>query len=128
VSRLPQELPAAMAVALYVPEESPSILPRILTRGGRLKATHAVDGEPLVHGRIYVAPPGHPLLVKRENMRVVKGPNENGHAPAEAGTRDLRPPPGMTTAPRSDLLVDDPAQRLLIDVSATDHHGDSLSG
>jgi two-component system chemotaxis response regulator CheB len=82
VSMLPQELPAAMAVALHVPEESTSSLPQILTRGGALRATHAVDREPLLHGRIYVAPPGHHLLVKRHNMRVVKGPNENGHRPA----------------------------------------------
>jgi two-component system chemotaxis response regulator CheB len=47
-----------------------------------LKAEHPKDGEPLRHGLIYVAPPGRHLLVKRGTVRVVNGPNENGHRPA----------------------------------------------
>ena len=82
VRRLPAQLQAAVAVALHVPEESTSVLPTILTREGPLTATHAVDGEPLQHGRIYVAPPGRHLIVKRQTVRVVRGPNENGHRPA----------------------------------------------
>jgi two-component system chemotaxis response regulator CheB len=82
VRELPGDLDAAVAVALHVPEESPSALPAILTRERTLKATHAKDGEPLLHGRIYVAPPGRHLLVKRRTLRVVRGPNENGHRPA----------------------------------------------
>ena len=82
VSGLPADLDAAIAVALHVPEESPSVLPSILSRNGPLKAAHAIDGEPLVHGRIYVAPPGRHLLVKRRIVRAVNGPNENRHRPA----------------------------------------------
>lgn len=82
VSGLPENLNAAVAVALHVPEESPSALPAILSRKGPLKATHAADGEALLHGRIYVAPPGRHLLVKRRTLRTVNGPNENGHRPA----------------------------------------------
>ena len=82
VSGLPEDLNAAVAVALHVPEEAPSALPAILSRKGPLKATHAADGEALMHGRIYVAPPGRHLLVKRRTLRVVNGPNENGHRPA----------------------------------------------
>jgi len=52
VSGLPEDLNAAVAVALHVPEESPSALPAILSRNGPLKATHAADGEALLHGRI----------------------------------------------------------------------------
>jgi two-component system chemotaxis response regulator CheB len=82
VRRLPAQLQAAVAVALHIPEDSTSVLPTILTREGPLKATHAGDGEPLQHGRIYVAPPGRHLIVKRQTVRVVRGPNENGHRPA----------------------------------------------
>jgi two-component system chemotaxis response regulator CheB len=82
VRRFPPRLEAAIAVALHIPEQSPSMLPTILSREGPLKATHAVDGEPLQHGRIYVAPPGRHLIIKRQSVRVVKGPNENGHRPA----------------------------------------------
>ena len=82
VSRLPKDLEAAVAVAVHIPEESPSALPAILTRKGPLRAAHAEDGDPLVHGRIYVAPPGRHLLVKRRALRAVNGPNENRHRPA----------------------------------------------
>src|SRR5690348_10834360 len=58
VSRLPADLEAALAVALHVPEESPSALPAILSRAAPLEACHACDGDPLVHRKIYVAPPG----------------------------------------------------------------------
>jgi len=82
VANFPRDLEAAVAVALHVPEEAPSALPSILTRKGPLPATHACDGEPLEHGKIYVAPPGLHLLVKRRTVRTVNGPNENGHRPA----------------------------------------------
>jgi two-component system, chemotaxis family, protein-glutamate methylesterase/glutaminase len=82
VSGLPEDLSAAVAVALHVPEDSPSALPAILSRQGPLKATHAADGEALLHGRIYIAPPGRHLLVKRRTLRTVNGPNANGHRPA----------------------------------------------
>ena len=82
VKRLPEGLEAALAIAVHVSENSPSALPAILSRNGPLPATHARDGEPLLHGRIYVAPPGRHLLVKRRIVRVVNGPNENRHRPA----------------------------------------------
>jgi two-component system chemotaxis response regulator CheB len=82
VGDLPESLAAAVAVALHVPAEWPSALPAILSRSGPLPAAHAQDGEPLQHGRIYVAPPGRHLLVKRRTVRAVNGPNENGHRPA----------------------------------------------
>ena len=82
VSQLPADLEAAVAVALHTPEHSPSLLPSILERNGQLKASHTEDGEALLHGRIYVAPPGRHLLVKRHTVRAVNGPHENGHRPA----------------------------------------------
>lgn len=82
VSGLPAGLDAAVGVALHVSEESPSVLPAILSRKGPLEAFHPSDGEPLLHGRIYVAPPGRHLLIKRTLVRAVNGPNENGHRPA----------------------------------------------
>jgi two-component system, chemotaxis family, protein-glutamate methylesterase/glutaminase len=82
VNGLPADLDAAVGIALHIPEESPSALPTILSRQGPLETAHAVDGEPLLHGRIYVAPPGRHLLIKRASVRAVNGPNENGHRPA----------------------------------------------
>jgi len=86
VSGLPEDLSAVVAVALHIPEESPGALPSILSREGPLKATHAADREALLHGRIYVAPPGRHLLVKRTTLRTVNGPNENGHRPVPSST------------------------------------------
>jgi two-component system chemotaxis response regulator CheB len=41
-----------------------------------------VDGEPIVPGRIYVAPPGCHLLLNRGEVRLTRGAKENGHRPA----------------------------------------------
>lgn len=82
VSELPEDFPATLFVVLHVPPTGTSILPRILTRGGRLEARHAVDGAAIEPGCIYVAPPDCHLLVDRGGMRVTRGPRENGHRPA----------------------------------------------
>jgi two-component system, chemotaxis family, protein-glutamate methylesterase/glutaminase len=82
VAGLPPDFPAAALVVLHVPRESPSALPAILARSGPLPAASAVDGEPLLPGRIYVAPADHHLLVLDDRIRLSRGPSENGHRPA----------------------------------------------
>lgn len=79
---IPEGLPAAVFVVVHFPENATSVLPRILTRAGPLAAAHAVDGEPIVPGRIYVAPPGFHLLLNADVVRVTRGAKENGHRPA----------------------------------------------
>src|SRR5262249_26521023 len=59
-----------------------SMLPQILTRSGHLAAAPAVDGEQLVPGRVYVAPPDNHMLVRDGALHVSRGPRENGHRPA----------------------------------------------
>lgn len=81
VGALPAGLPAALAVVLHVPATG-SRLPEILDRSGVLRAEHAEDGEPLLAGRIYVAPPDNHLLVRDSHCVVVRGPRENGARPA----------------------------------------------
>jgi two-component system chemotaxis response regulator CheB len=82
VAGLPADLPAAVFVVLHVPAHGTSVLPRILSRAGRLPAAHARDQEPIAPGRIYVAPPDQHLLVEHGRVRVTRGPRENGHRPA----------------------------------------------
>lgn len=82
VRNLPRNLPAAVFVVLHVPPQAPSMLPQILGRAGALTAQHGVDGAPIEHGHVYIAPPDHHLLVERDRMRVVRGPRENRHRPA----------------------------------------------
>lgn len=81
-SALPADLPAALLVVLHMPTNATSVLPEILNRRGSLRASSAVEGEPIEHGRIYVAPPNHHLLAKPGFIRLVHGPRENGHRPA----------------------------------------------
>jgi two-component system chemotaxis response regulator CheB len=64
VGALPADLRAAVFVVLHVPPFAKSRLPEILSRAGPLVAAHAVDGETIEHGRIYVAPPDRHLLVR----------------------------------------------------------------
>ena len=85
LSRLVADLDANLdAPVLVVLHTAPgeSFLPRILARAGPLPAEHAGDGEPLAANRIYVAPPDRHLLVTRDAVRVVRGPQENGVRPA----------------------------------------------
>jgi len=79
---LPADFPAPVLVVLHVPAFSASNLPSILDRVGPLAAGHARDHEPLVAGRIYVAPPDFHLLAEREVVRLVQGPHEHNHRPA----------------------------------------------
>ncbi len=81
-SRLPGDVPASFFVVLHVPERGTSMLPDILSRRGALPAVHPRDGAPIEPGRVYVAPPGFHLLVKRGLVRLVHGPRENGSRPA----------------------------------------------
>jgi len=81
VASLPADLPASVLVVLHVPAFTPSALPSILGRAGRLPAATARHGEPLRHGRIYVARPGHHLLVDDDAVALSRGPTENGHRP-----------------------------------------------
>ena len=82
VSGLPADLPAAVFIVLHVRPDAPSLLPSILGRVGVLPAAHAVDGEPIRTGRIYVAPPGRQMYIDKRRVSVEIGPRENMHRPA----------------------------------------------
>jgi two-component system chemotaxis response regulator CheB len=82
VAGLPADLDAAVLTVLHVPRDGTSALPAILSRSGPLSASHAVDGEPLLPGRVLVAPPDHHLIVTDGRVRLSRGPTENGHRPA----------------------------------------------
>src|SRR5918994_5075794 len=82
VQGLPRDLPAALFVVVHIPPYSVSRLPQILSRSGPLYATHAVDGEPIQPGHIYVAPPDRHLLVRQGRIALSRGPRENHSRPA----------------------------------------------
>jgi two-component system, chemotaxis family, protein-glutamate methylesterase/glutaminase len=82
VRGLPGDLNAAVFVVLHLAAEHKSVLPRILSAEGRLPAKHAVDGEEVHPGHIYVARPDHHMTLSGDRIRVLRGPRENGHRPA----------------------------------------------
>ena len=82
VSELPANLPAAVLIVLHVPSNVPSLLPEILARGANIPVAHATDQELISHGRVYVAPPNHHLIIEKSRTRLVHGPKENLHRPS----------------------------------------------
>lgn len=82
VTTIPADIPAAIFVALHISPHGTSVLPDILTRAGKLRAVHPVDGQAILPGHIYIAPPNHHLLVKSGYMTLTQGPKENGLRPA----------------------------------------------
>ena len=82
VEHIPAEFPAAILVALHLPDGVRSMLPDILHRAGNLPAAHAVNGDRVLPGHIYIAPPGFHLTVQRDRMTVTRGAREHGHRPA----------------------------------------------
>jgi two-component system, chemotaxis family, protein-glutamate methylesterase/glutaminase len=82
IGSIPENFKASIFVVLHLPAASPSALPAILTRAGALKAYHAVDGEQIKPGVIYVAPPDHHILLEGNRVLVKKGPKENNFRPS----------------------------------------------
>ena len=82
VTALPADLPAAVFIVLHIPSAPPSLLPSILARDSALPVAHATNGEPIMRGRIYVAPPDKHLLIEGSRIKTVHGPKENLHRPS----------------------------------------------
>lgn len=85
LQRLVQGLPADLAAPVVVVQHigmHPSRLPVLLERAGRLKASHAADGDTLRPGHLHVAPPDHHVLIDGPLLRVTNGPKEHFTRPA----------------------------------------------
>jgi two-component system, chemotaxis family, protein-glutamate methylesterase/glutaminase len=82
VGALPEDFSAAILLVLHIPPTGTSVLPRILSRAGRLPARHPRDGERLTSGVIYVAPPDRHLVIEDGRVWLSAGPRESGHRPS----------------------------------------------
>lgn len=82
IPRLPQDFPGAIFIVQHIPAHPPSVLPKLLNARGPERCVHATHGEPIVPGRVYIAPPDMHLTLADGIVRVVRGPRENGHRPA----------------------------------------------
>jgi two-component system, chemotaxis family, protein-glutamate methylesterase/glutaminase len=82
IGSLPADLPASVFVVLHSSPQGPDLLPGILAKTSALPVHRAVDGEKILQGRVYVAPPDYHLMVNAGHVRVVRGPKENFHRPS----------------------------------------------
>ena len=79
---LPEDLSAAVCLVVHIPATSRSLLAEIVARQTALPVTAATDGEDLVAGHVYVAPPDRHLRVRAGRIALDRGPKENGVRPA----------------------------------------------
>lgn len=83
IGLLPKSFPAAVLVVVHTTPDGPGCLPELLSRCGRLPATHARQDESIVAGRVYVAPPDRHLMVRPGGLiHLSRGPKENRTRPA----------------------------------------------
>lgn len=66
---LPAELAAAVVIVQHLPSGFTSSLAQRLDRLSAVRVAEAVDGEPLLEGRAYVAPGGRHISIRAENGR-----------------------------------------------------------
>lgn len=69
VESLPEDLPVPILIVQHVDRRHRSLMAQILQRHSRLRVSEAKQGEKIVSGRIYVAPPDQHMLVA-ENGRI----------------------------------------------------------
>lgn len=82
ISSLPSGLPVSVFVVLHSPPRGPGLLPEIIRRNSALPVRHAVEGEKVLHGHVYVAKPDYHLVLEGSRIRLVRGPKENFHRPS----------------------------------------------
>jgi two-component system chemotaxis response regulator CheB len=82
LAALPANLAASVFVVVHTRPHGQSVLPTIFNRAGPLEAMHAVDGERIARGHVYVALPDFHMMLGYGRIRLVRGPMENHTRPA----------------------------------------------
>ncbi|HMJ78652.1 MAG TPA: chemotaxis protein CheB [Iamia sp.] len=82
IGALPVDLPAVVMVVLHVAPDGYSALPQILARAGSLPVHHAIDGERVEPGVVYVAPPDVHLLLDDGCVVLDAGPERDTPRPS----------------------------------------------
>lgn len=82
VAGLPPDLDAAIFIVWHMSPDLRGILPQVLNQQNTILTSNAIDREPIVFNRIYVAPPDRHLLLENGFVRVTRGPKENRFRPA----------------------------------------------
>ncbi len=81
IADLPESFAAPVLIVLHIGAHR-SALPALLNAVGPIPAKHAEDGEAILPGHIYVAPPDRHMIVDDGKMRLTRGPKENCARPA----------------------------------------------
>ncbi len=82
VRQLPPDFGAAICIVLHVPSSGRSLLAPILGRHTDLEVVEAQDAQRLQPGCVYVAPNDRHLMLSDGQLRLDRGPKENGVRPA----------------------------------------------
>lgn len=83
IGQLPRGLPASLFIVQHMAAgNTGEVLLSHLERHGTFRCTLARDRERFEPGRIYIAPPGHHLLVKKRSLIITQGARENRYRPA----------------------------------------------
>lgn len=82
IASLPADLPASVFIVLHIPVLGPDLFAEIVGRRSALAVRNGVDGEEILPGRVYVAPPDMHLQIEIGRVRLNRGPRENRHRPA----------------------------------------------
>jgi len=83
IQQLPGDFPAPVLIVQHISADaSGDVLLDALNKHGKLNCLHAVNGEPVKAGHIYLAPSDHHLLVEKDgHLHVTKGAQENRSRP-----------------------------------------------
>jgi two-component system chemotaxis response regulator CheB len=79
---LPADLGAAILMTLHTAPDSPGNAANVLARAGPLPVVYPDDGAEIRHGCVMLAPPDLHLVVDGSQVRLLRGPRENGVRPA----------------------------------------------
>src|SRR5689334_13736551 len=82
LAALPASLPACLLVVVHSSPQGGSLLPEILQRVSALPVAFAAEGQPVRHGRVYLAEADRHLLIAARKLTLGRGPRENGFRPA----------------------------------------------
>jgi two-component system chemotaxis response regulator CheB len=81
-SALPGDFDAAVAVTMHRSPNESSVLASVVRRNAQIYVADAVDGEPLLRGRVYLAPPNHHLRIHDHRLWLDQGPKHHHCRPA----------------------------------------------
>jgi len=81
VMSLPEDFAASVFIVMHI-GAWPSRLPEVLGADSRLPVRHAVDGEAITRGTVYIAPPDRHMLLHDDTIVLSTGPKENFARPA----------------------------------------------